>query len=101
MLLSFSRPDAVADRAAGKRTQLVRFGLPLTTRLHACLLGSAVILMAVGRWGAQWESGLVTAPLALFQAIGFRRVSDQVLTAGAVGLFSLATAVTGISLSGS
>ena len=101
MLLSFSRPDTVADQAAGKRTQLVRLGLPITAALHGWLAGTAVVIMAAGGLGAQREAGLAALPLVLWQAVGFRRAPDQVLTVGAVGLFTLTAAVIGIGLSGS
>src|SRR3990172_2442367 len=48
MLLTLEVPDRHSDRVAGKRTLVVRWGVPTALHLHAALVVGALVLLAIG-----------------------------------------------------
>lgn len=107
MLLAFEFPDFLSDKAAGKRTLLVRVGRRTGAKLH-----NALILLAFGLVGVTPCIGLpvqvalavvLTSPLALMQISLVRRlqrgdpVSFTPLTFLGLLLFVLAASFTALS----
>lgn len=48
MLLTLEVPDQESDREAGKKTLVVRLGVPMTLRVHAAVVVGALALLAMG-----------------------------------------------------
>lgn len=104
MQLEFEFIDYEADREAGKRTLSVRLGRDRAIRLHHRLVGATFALSLLA-FTAGWIDGriavclLVAAPLAARQIAAAGRASghrfrDNLLAAGGVGLFALASTAT-------
>lgn len=97
MLIAFQIPDRFADAESGKRTLVVRLGLPAGIRLHniALLVAACLILaLSIDRWpGAQYIwLGLPIAVWQIFHINRFVNTANDLsqyrqLTLGAVALF--------------
>lgn len=102
MMLAFEIPDEPSDRAANKRTLVVRIGLARAAQLHNAALVAGILLgivapLALGIAHAALPA-LVVAPLALWQANEVRRLArGQIVplgrvTTAAVAIFALTAA---------
>jgi 1,4-dihydroxy-2-naphthoate octaprenyltransferase len=98
MLLTLEVPDQDSDRGAGKRTLVVRWGVPTALQLHAALVVGALILLGMGVLASRLPlspAGLaVLATAALAHLWQVRRTAPEAhawrWVAGAgVGLFAL------------
>jgi 1,4-dihydroxy-2-naphthoate octaprenyltransferase len=103
MIIAFELPDLVADTAVGKRTQTVRLGLHGAFILHTLLLLGALIsflilTMTVTTYARYlWLAIPLIIWQGYFYAVSSKEQSNKrrsnLLTIGAVGLFSLTTAL--------
>jgi 1,4-dihydroxy-2-naphthoate octaprenyltransferase len=100
MLLTLEVPDQHSDREAGKRTLVVRWGVPTALQLHAALVVGALAFLAVGIIGSRLPlapaalAGLATAAVAHLWQV--RRTAPdgglwRWVAAAGVGLFALTT----------
>jgi 1,4-dihydroxy-2-naphthoate octaprenyltransferase len=100
MLIAFELPDYEADLAVGKRTQTVRLGVHGAFILHTLLLLGALLSILLALTVTPYARYLWLAiPLLVWQGFlygvsskarsGWRKLN--LLTMGAVGLFSLTT----------
>lgn len=108
MLIAFELPDYEADRRVEKLTQTVRLGLHATLILHSTLISLALIIVIVlvviitvyARY--LW----LVIPLLIWQGVFYglsskmrhSKLRMNILTTGAVVMFSLATLLTLIGL---
>jgi 1,4-dihydroxy-2-naphthoate octaprenyltransferase len=78
MIVAFEFPDLASDKAAGKRTLLVRLGRQRGARVHNALIVLAFVLLLVlsflGLPALVAILAAITAPLALWQAIAVVRM---------------------------
>lgn len=107
MITIFEIPDEAADRAAGKRTALVRLGRRRATGLvAAAIFGAYAALIALPALGAPPEAAMaaLTFPLALTMVWLLRRQVHTGsarygwLTFCAIGLFGLTAALEALGL---
>lgn len=103
MLVAFELPDYEADKAVGKRTQTVRLGVRRAFILHTLLISGALvgIVLLILRVSTYARFLWLAIPLLVWQCFSYgvsiKARSDQrrmnLLTLGAVGLFSLTAAL--------
>jgi 1,4-dihydroxy-2-naphthoate octaprenyltransferase len=99
MILAFEIPDEPSDRAANKRTLLVRMGSTRAAALHNAALLVGILVGIVAPWALGMPRAampaVAVAPLALWQASEVRRLArGQIVPLGrittiAVAIFSL------------
>jgi 1,4-dihydroxy-2-naphthoate polyprenyltransferase len=98
MLLTLEVPDQHSDLEAGKRTLVVRWGVPTALQLHAALIVGALVLLAIGVLASRLPLAPAALTLLAIAAVAHlwqvRRTPPDALAwrwvAGAgVGLFAL------------
>lgn len=78
ILLANNIRDELQDRAAGKRTLVVRFGRPFGVRLYAgCLIGAAVVPLALVIWTEEHVAALAASFVPGFGIPLFRRLASE------------------------